>query len=244
MATAAKPDTLAAAMARAFAEIEGATKSATNPHFKSKYADLGAVIDAIKPALIANDLFFTQASHVAEDGVCVETVIHHQGGETLSCGKLYVPANKRDAQGFGSALTYCRRYALMTAFGVPAEDDDGNAASKSAPANDYRNGNGNGAKDAPFPQGPAKNKTDLKTQGRELWRQVEGCGDSGELDALLASHTALIKQLQEALPDWWSGGSKDGEPYDGLGTVIARKQTELAADAANGDWRENPLIGG
>jgi hypothetical protein len=144
MATAAKTDTLAAAMARAFAQIEGATKSANNPHFKSKYADLGAVIDAIKPALIANDLFFTQASHTAEDGVCVETVIHHAGGDTWSCGKLFVPANKKDAQGFGSALTYARRYALMTAFGVPAEDDDGNAASRSAPANDRANGNGNG----------------------------------------------------------------------------------------------------
>jgi hypothetical protein len=60
-------------------------------------------------------------------------VLHHASGEHLSLGTLYVPANKNDAQGYGSALTYARRYGLMTAFGVPAEDDDGNAAAASAP---------------------------------------------------------------------------------------------------------------
>lgn len=123
--------TLASAMAAAFGEIESATKSANNPHFKSKYADLTAVIDAIKPALIKHSLFFTQHPEPSEKGICVETVLHHAGGEHLSLGKLFVPANKNDAQGYGSALTYARRYALVTAFGVPVEDDDGNAASRS-----------------------------------------------------------------------------------------------------------------
>ena len=125
---------LASAMAAAFAEIEAATKTANNPHFKSKYADLGAIIDAVKPPLIKHGLFFTQRPQPSEDGVIVETVLHHAGGETLSLGSLYVPANKKDAQGFGSAMTYARRYALQTAFGVPTEDDDGNAAAASAPA--------------------------------------------------------------------------------------------------------------
>jgi hypothetical protein len=125
--------TLSGAMALAFAEIEAATKSANNPHFKSKYADLGAVIEAVKPALIAHNLFFTQHPHPSDGGVSIETVLHHASGEHLSLGTLYVPANKNDAQGYGSALTYARRYGLMTAFGVPAEDDDGNAAAASAP---------------------------------------------------------------------------------------------------------------
>jgi hypothetical protein len=122
---------LASALAAAFGEIESATKSANNPHFKSKYADLTTVIEAIKPALIAHDLYFTQRPEPTENGITIETVIGHAGGEELSLGKLFVPANKNDAQGFGSALTYARRYALVTAFGVPVEDDDGNAASKS-----------------------------------------------------------------------------------------------------------------
>lgn len=127
--------TLHAAMATAFGEIEAATKDAVNPAFKqgnkvSKYADLTAVIDAIKPALIRHGLFFTQHPEPSERGVTVETWVHHSGGESLSLGKLFVPANKQDAQGYGSALTYARRYALVTAFGVPVEDDDGNAAAR------------------------------------------------------------------------------------------------------------------
>lgn len=132
---------LSAAMAKAFELIEGATKSANNPHFKSKYADLGSVIEAVKPALITHDLFFTQHCQPSDKGVSVETVLHHASGESLSMGTLFVPANKQDAQGFGSALTYARRYSLMTAFGVPAEDDDGNAAVRSQNGA-ARNGNG------------------------------------------------------------------------------------------------------
>jgi hypothetical protein len=62
--------------------------------------------------------------------VIVETVFIHESGETVSAGKLHVPASKLDAQGFGSALTYARRYSLMAACGIAPEDDDGNAASK------------------------------------------------------------------------------------------------------------------
>lgn len=129
-----KPDTLAAAMAKAFAAIEGATKSANNPHFKSKYADLTSVIEAIKPALVANGLFFTQSPRPNEKGVEIETTLHHAGGEVFSLGSLFVPADRNNAQAFGSALTYARRYALVTAFGVPVEDDDGNAAAQASPA--------------------------------------------------------------------------------------------------------------
>jgi hypothetical protein len=126
--------TLAGALAAAFGEIESATKSANNPHFKTKYADLTTVIEAIKPALIKHGLYFTQRPEPSEKGVTIETVIGHASGEELSLGKLFVPANKQDAQGFGSALTYARRYALVTAFGVPVEDDDGNAAAKAQAA--------------------------------------------------------------------------------------------------------------
>lgn len=119
---------LSAAMAKAFAAIEGAVKGKVNPAFRSKYADLSSVIDAIKPALIEHGLWFTQRTQKADGGVIVETVILHSSGQSMSCGPLFMPATKQDAQGYGSALTYARRYSLMAAFGVPAEDDDGNAA--------------------------------------------------------------------------------------------------------------------
>jgi hypothetical protein len=240
---------LASAMALAFAEIEGATKGAINPHFGKKYADLGAVLAAIKPALIGHGLFFTQRSQPSNDGVIVETVLHHSSGEEMNLGSLYVPADKRDAQKFGSALSYARRYALMTAFGVPAEDDDGNAASASTQA---KTANGNShkanmaeARDAPFPLGPCKNKTELKDKGRALWADVMACEDKSTLDALLISHGPLIDQLKAGLPQWWGGGSRDGEPYEGLGQVIDRLSRDFDGIMESGtDWRGNVLHAG
>jgi hypothetical protein len=126
---------LFAAMATAFPKIEGAIKDSNNPHFKTKYADLSSVVEAIKPALVEQKLFYIQMTHEQSGGVCVETIVCHESGEQMSFGKLFVPAGKQDAQGYGSALTYARRYSLMTAFGVCPEDDDGNAAAKS-PQND------------------------------------------------------------------------------------------------------------
>ena len=125
---------LSAAMAKAFAQIEGAIRGKVNPAFRSKYADLAAVTDAIKPALSDNGLWYRQVFHAAEGGVCVETIIHHASGQSIACGPLFLPATKHDAQGFGSATTYARRYSLMAAFGVPAEDDDGQAAVQRPPA--------------------------------------------------------------------------------------------------------------
>lgn len=120
---------MAAALAKAHAKIEGAAKDAMNPHFRSKYATLSSVVDAIKEPLAGNGLSYVQVIHDAENAACVETIILHSSGEWLSCGKLSVPVSKGDAQGFGSALTYARRYSLSAAFGVAPEDDDGNAAS-------------------------------------------------------------------------------------------------------------------
>lgn len=121
---------LETALSKALPLLEGAKKNSANPHFKSKYADLGSVIDAIRP-VAEHGIWFRQATNECDDGVKVETFyIGH--GAAISAGVLHMPADKRNPQGFGSALTYARRYALQTAFGLATEDDDGNAAS--APA--------------------------------------------------------------------------------------------------------------
>jgi hypothetical protein len=125
---------LAAALVKAQAKIEGATKDKTNPHFKSKYADLSSVVEAIKKPATDNGLTWTQVMHDADNAAKVETIILHNSGEWLSCGAISVPVSKPDAQGFGSALTYARRYSLSAAFGVAPEDDDGNAAAAAAPS--------------------------------------------------------------------------------------------------------------
>lgn len=125
---------LASALAKAQGQMAGAVKDSANPFFKSKYADLSSVTAAIKQALSDNGLSYVQVSHPADDAVSIETIILHESGEWISTGPVVAPVAKHDAQGYGSAQTYARRYSLQMAFGVPAEDDDGNAATQSAPA--------------------------------------------------------------------------------------------------------------
>jgi hypothetical protein len=121
---------ISSALVKAQKEFGPALKSSSNPHFRSKYADLSACVEAVIDGLNNNGIFLMQSSHLCEDGVTVETVFIHESGEQISAGKLHVPASKQDAQGYGSALTYARRYALMAACGIAPEDDDGNAATR------------------------------------------------------------------------------------------------------------------
>lgn len=107
-----------------------ALKSSTNPHFRSRYADLSACVEAVIDSLNENGFALLQITHPAEAGVAVETILLHESGERITGGILHVPASKQDAQGYGSALTYARRYSLMATCGIAPEDDDGNAASK------------------------------------------------------------------------------------------------------------------
>lgn len=121
---------IASALVKAQKEFGPALKTSSNPHFRSRYADLSACVEAVVDGLNNNGIFLTQPTHMCEDGVVVETIFIHESGEQWSAGKLHVPASKQDAQGYGSALTYARRYSLMAACGIAPEEDDGNAASK------------------------------------------------------------------------------------------------------------------
>ena len=124
---------IAAALVKAQKEFGPALKTATNPHFRSKYATLDACVEAVIDALNNNGIFLMQYTHPCEDGVIVETMFIHESGEHMSGGRLHVPASKQDPQGYCSALTYARRYSLQAACGIAPEDDDGNAASKPKP---------------------------------------------------------------------------------------------------------------
>ncbi len=123
---------IATALVKAKKAFSPALKDKTNPAFRSKYADLGACLEAVNDALLENGIALYQETSEDPNGVTVETVLLHESGETIRNGKLHVPAMKQDPQGYGSALTYARRYSLMAACGIAPEDDDGNAASKTA----------------------------------------------------------------------------------------------------------------
>jgi hypothetical protein len=120
---------IATALVKAQKAFGPALKSSTNPHFKSRYADLSACVEAVIAGLNDNGITLIQKCYDCPNGVMVETIFVHESGEMLECGILHVPAIKQDPQSYGSALTYARRYSLMAACGIAPEEDDGNAAS-------------------------------------------------------------------------------------------------------------------
>lgn len=123
---------IATALAKAQASMGRAIKQTANPHFRAMYADLGAVMDACLPALNEAGIALVQPTGEDENGRYVETVlIHGESGERLSC-RVPLIIGKNDMQGYGSAVTYARRYGLMAMAAIAPEDDDGNAASRPA----------------------------------------------------------------------------------------------------------------
>lgn len=120
------------ALAAAQMEMGKAIKDNTNSHFRNKYADLGAVMDACLPALNKHGIAVIQPMVHSEHGRDMVTRFIHSSGETLECPVPLI-VGKNDMQGLGSAMTYARRYGLMALAGIAPEDDDGNAAAKAAP---------------------------------------------------------------------------------------------------------------
>lgn len=119
---------LATALAKAQAQIENASKNAVNPHLRSKYADLAEVLNTVRPVLAENGISIVQMPSYEGGMVSVETMLMHLSGEWIS-STISAPVNKQDAQGVGSATSYCRRYALAAMCGIAQEDDDGSAVS-------------------------------------------------------------------------------------------------------------------
>ncbi|WP_340158387.1 ERF family protein [uncultured Maribacter sp.] len=116
------------ALIKAQSEMTSAVATGTNPHFKSEYAPLDEVIKAVKKPLNRNGIFFLQKVYVADNGQCVETEFHGHDA-VLKGGKVFVKCDKSTAQGYGSSLSYAKRYSLQTACGLPTgDDDDANAS--------------------------------------------------------------------------------------------------------------------
>ncbi|MCO6445005.1 MAG: ERF family protein [Anaerolineae bacterium] len=128
---------LAAALAKAQAELRNPAFDSQNPHFKSRFASLAGVRDAITPVLSKHGLSVTQLTTNDDQGrASVETILLHSSGQWIG-STLTVPPPKADAHGTGSAITYARRYALMAIVNVVGdEDDDGNRAAQSKQTED------------------------------------------------------------------------------------------------------------
>lgn len=119
---------IAKALPKAQAAMGEVFKKATNPAFRSKYADLSSVVDAVVPAFNESGVTLLQPSSFDGEFVRVATMLLHESGQWVRC-TLAIRPSKPDAHGIGSAVTYARRYGLQAMSGVAPEDDDGNAAS-------------------------------------------------------------------------------------------------------------------
>jgi hypothetical protein len=120
---------LAKALAAAQCEMSNPAFDSQNPHFRSKFASLAAVRNAVVPVLAKHGIAVMQDLQTTDKGVACFTILMHESGQTRTLGPLVMPATKADAMGYGSAATYARRYALQSvACVVGDEDDDSNAA--------------------------------------------------------------------------------------------------------------------
>lgn len=124
---------IAEALVSAQKEIKFAVKDSTNPHFKSKYANINSVIDAVKAPLNNNNIAILQSLSPSDDGkLHLTTRLIHSSGEWIE-DTAVCPLQKQDAQGLGSAVSYIRRYSLSAFLSLYSDtDDDGQSAALNA----------------------------------------------------------------------------------------------------------------
>lgn len=224
------------AFAEAFADMQPHLPSITmngqivhNGKVISEFSDWPNINKVVAPVLaqFGFSLSFKPAKAAIAGQTAVTAILRHKLGHSDEA-TLDLPTDgsgaKNAVQGVGSSLTYGKRYCgvLILNLTIEGEDDDGSSA---APKIQHA-----APRDLPFPQGPAKNKTELKTLGRELWRDIEGSPDLGSFHDLLTKGSPLIEQIKVALPDWWNGGrAQSGETFEGLEHVIQRVRRDLNA---------------
>jgi hypothetical protein len=190
MRTSESISALAAALAKAQAVIEGAVKDRANPAFRSKYADLSAVWDAIRGPLTSNGLSLVQMPDIDDGEPVLVTRLLHESGEWLEGTYLLRPI-KEDPQGYGSAITYARRYAAMAVCGVAPEDDDGNAASgRTAVA---------AIKDDVKPKPPAI-PAELKAEADNLRAIIDDSTGEIALKLIMKNSAGLLERLGKYSP--------------------------------------------
>ncbi len=192
---------IAPALVATIAQIGGAKKGKTNPQFKTQYADLGSVIAASKEILAENGLALLQFPTDCAGGILhLETIFVHESGEWIGA-EMGIALGKIDPQGVGSAITYARRYAQMSALNMPAVDDDGEAAmgrktaiNPSPPGPDFP-----GAEGSPGRSSYAAKKDG----GSERFIQLQDEIASLESTGAIASFIAERKDEIGTLPEGW-----------------------------------------
>ncbi len=195
------------ALLKAQQAITFATKDATNPQFKSKYADLSSVIEAVKPHLNANGITYIQTPIPSDDcRIHLSTLLLHDSGEWIE-GTMSMPFLKQDPQGYGSAMTYARRYSLAAMTGLYQYDDDANESSKKndAPKSSMR--------DADLKKASVAYLTE--NQIADIQIVADDCGITTE-EVCKAAKVRSLKEIEASrlpgLVKWMKSNSKNKTP--------------------------------
>lgn len=180
---------LAKALAKVQAEIGAAAKSSTNPHFKSKYADLSEVWAAWQSVGPKAGLSIAQTVKLLDGGAqALVTTLMHESGESITSEMLLTPT-KPDMQGIGSAMTYARRYCMAAMVGIVQDDDDANAAS--APAT-----NGNGQRTAAPKQSEDPAVSKAKESAERIKAAINGAKTTEEIERILATQAKTLEEIK------------------------------------------------
>lgn len=182
-------------------------KDKTNPHFKNKYASLEAVIDAVAGALLDNGIVFLQRNEPSHDGVTLVTELVHVSGEWIR-SSLWLPVSKADAQGYGSAISYARRYGLQAICGLAADDDDGELAARRPSA----------------PQAPASGPEAVEMSHKALEVEATLCRllEAASNVDMLAAAAAEVSRAKNGKAITDAGRKR-------LGEVYSRKEAQFSA---------------
>ena len=176
--------------------MKPALKDSTNPHFKSKYADLTSVWEACREALTKNGLSVVQATEFDGENAWIKTILLHASGESIE-GRYPLRPVQNTPQGMGSAISYARRYALAAMVGVVSDDDDGNEASQGKPQL--------AVVEAPSTMAGRKNEADGVRRARE-WANnaheaLKKMKKQAELDEWLGASVPTLDKLRTVVPD-------------------------------------------
>lgn len=196
---------IAAALASAQAQMSNPKFDCNNPFYKSKYASLAAIRDAVIPALSKHGIAVVQCLNSEEEKVSCTTMLCHTSGEWIS-GTFTIPVTKTDAQGYGAASTYARRYLLQAMAGIVGdEDDDANAAIE-PPAPKVSKPTVKKPKEATEEQSPKEVVTGIKELTQKIGKDSKGhefhrfkvVGESGEYFTFDKKIAELIKTARDA----------------------------------------------
>lgn len=186
----------AKALAALQAEIGAAHKSSTNPHFKSKYADLSEVWETWREVGPKHGFSLMQSTKTLANGTpALVTILLHESGDMIT-GEYPLIPSKQDPQGYGSAMTYARRYCLAAMVGIVQDDDDGNAASEKPKP-----------KESPKPVAGQQNDSKLTPEQKlAAWienarKQIEGIKAHEEYELWRKANEKALAKLASDYPD-------------------------------------------